>query len=214
VVGAQFSPGPGDTAPIQRIRADDPRPEPTANYLLKGAGLVAIAVISGLLWWLVRHDPPAAVVSAPPPSAPAFAFTMVEGPKVSTNCEENAHGEVKKFFAETPCKRLSRALYETTSGQAKAVVSVVLVSMPDADKSTALKKLADGDNTGNVNDLLYDHTAKIAGAPNIGNGKYESRLNGTELTIVLVDFLDTYKDDALRLRIATEATKLSSGLRG
>jgi hypothetical protein len=213
VVGAQFSPGSGDTAPIQRVRADGPRPEPTANYLLKGAGLVAIAVVSGLLWWLIRHDTPAPVVGASPSPAQAFTFKMVEGPKVSTNCEENAHGEVKKFFAETPCKRLSRALYETTSGKAKAVVSVVLVGMPDSDKSTALKKLADGDSTGNVNDLLYDHTAKIAGAPDIGNGEYESRLNGTEVTIVLVEFLNKYKDDALRLRIATEAIKLSSALR-
>jgi hypothetical protein len=214
VVGAQFSPGSGDTAPIQRVRADGPQSKPTTGYLLKGAGLVAIAVISGLLWWLVRHEDPAPVVAQPPPKTQAFDFQMVEGPKVSTNCEENSHGEVKKFFSDTPCRRLSRALYQTTSGKATALVSVVLVGMPDSDKSAALKKVTDGDNTGNVNDLLYDHTAKIAGAPNIGNGEYESRIDGTEVTIVLVDFKDKYKDDALRLRIAVEATKLSASLRG
>jgi hypothetical protein len=139
---------------------------------------------------------------------------MVEGPKVSTNCEENSHGAVKKFFTDTPCRRVSRALYETTSGGATALVSVVLVGMPDSDKAAALKQVTDGDNTGNVNDLVYDHTAKIDGAPDIGKGEYESRLNGTELTIVLADFLDKHQDDALRLRIAVEATSLSAKLRG
>jgi hypothetical protein len=212
VVGAQFSSGSGDTAPIQRVRADGPQPEPKTNYLLKGAGLVAIAVVSGLLWWLIRHEVPTPVVAQQPQKTGQFEFTMVEGPKVSTNCEENSHGEVKKFFADTPCMRLSRALYETTYGGAKALISVVLVGMPDSDKAAALKKVTDADNTGNINDLVYDKTAKITGAPNIGNGEYESRLGGTQVTIVLADFYDKHKDDALRLRIATEALTLSAKL--
>jgi hypothetical protein len=212
VVGAQFSPGVGDTAPLQRVGAGGPQTKPRVGYLLKGVALVCIAVVSGLLWWLVRHDPPQPV---PQPLAQTeqFPFTIVEGPQVSTNCEQNSYGETKTFFAGNPCKRLSRALYTTNSGGAKALVSVVLVTMPDEANAQALKAVIDKDGTGNVSDLVKDGTAKIAGAPKIYKGKYISRVNGSEVTIVLADFFANHQDTALRERIALDAFRLSGELR-
>lgn len=212
VVGAQFSPGAGDTAPLQRVGAGGPQTKPAVGYLLKGVALVCIAVVSGLLWWLVRHEPPQSV---PQPLAQTgeFAFTLVEGPQVSTNCEQNSYDETKTFFAGNPCKRLSRALYTTNSGGAKALVSVVLVTMPDAASAQALKAVIDRDGTGNVSDLVKDGTAKIEGAPKIYKGKYSSRVNGSEVTIVLADFFANHQDTALRERIALDAFRLSGELR-
>ncbi|HKN51384.1 MAG TPA: hypothetical protein VJX66_02720, partial [Amycolatopsis sp.] len=73
MVGAHFTPGPSDTAPIGAV---PPQPAPgrpgqggrdTKAWVLKGAGLVAIAVVSGLIWFLIRHqDAPAKVADTPP----------------------------------------------------------------------------------------------------------------------------------------------------
>jgi hypothetical protein len=214
VVGAQFSPGAGDTAPLQRVDAGGPQTKPAVGYLLKGAGLVAVAVVSGLLWWLVRHETPQAVAQ-PPAQNGEFAFTIANGPQVSTNCEENAYDKTKTFFADNPCQRLSRALYTTTSGGAKALVSVVLVTMPDAASANQLKALTDKDGTGNVNDLIKDGTAKIDGAPKIykSQAQYDSRVNGSEVTIVMTDFFANHQDKALLQRIAFDALRLSDELR-
>ena len=78
MVGAQFPPANGGTAPLPRIPAAPKR----TGYLVKSLGLVAVAVVSGLVWWLIRHDDTA----MPPPGtrAPAkeFTFAMAEGPEI------------------------------------------------------------------------------------------------------------------------------------
>ena len=214
MVGAQFSPGADDTAPLQRVHAGGPQTKPAVSYLLKGAGLVGVAVVAGLLWWLIRHETPQPVAQ-PPAQNGEFAFTIATGPQVSTNCEENSYSQTKTFFAGNPCKRLSRALYTTNSAGAKALVSVVLVTMPDAASAKQLKALTDQDGTGNVNDLVKDGTAKIDGAPKVykAQAQYDSRVTGSDVTIVMTDFFANHQDKALLKRIALDALRLSDELR-
>jgi hypothetical protein len=211
VVGARFSPGVGDTAPLQRVGGPAPQTNPKLTPL-KGAGLVGIAVVSGLLWWLIRHQEPPAQVAQPPANAGQFQFTLAEGPEVSTDCVKKSYSKTQDFFKENPCTRLSRALYTTTSGGARALVSVVLVTMPDATKATALKTLTDSNNTGNISDMVRDKTAKIPGQPALATGDYESHVNGSEVTIVLASFFQEHKDVPLLNKIALDAIRLSADL--
>ena len=215
-----FTPGPSDTAPIPAVPAQPgPPPGPPRNraLLLRGAGLVAIAVVAGLVWYLIRHDstPEEPVAEPPATTKPAFDYKLAEGPTKATDCAANAYSGAKKFFQDNPCKSLARALYTVQSGEAKALVSVVLVTMPDEAKATELKQLTDRDGTGNVSDLVRDGTFHDTDAPKLSGdeAEYESKASGAEVTIVLTDFYYGHHDKQLLTRIAKNALNLSSKLR-
>ncbi|MBB2505986.1 hypothetical protein [Amycolatopsis echigonensis] len=218
-------PGPSDTAPIPAVPAQPgpppgPPPGPSRNraLLLRGAGLVAIAVVAGLVWYLIRHDstPQQPVAESPATTAkPAFDYKLAEGPVKATDCAANAYSGAKKFFQDNQCTSLARALYTVQSGDAKALVSVVLVTMPDAAKATELKQLTDQDGTGNVSDLVRDGTFHDTDAPKLSGDQavYESKASGPEVTIVLTDFYYGHHDKPLLEQIAKNALKLSGKLR-
>ncbi|GAA1943223.1 hypothetical protein [Amycolatopsis minnesotensis] len=203
---------------MQRIPAGPagPQPEPPSRrtgYLFKGAGLVAVAVVSGFLWWLIRHDGDEPPSQAQGGEKPAFDYKLAEGPKVASDCAANSYGEVKKWFGDHQCTRLSRALYTVNSGKAKVLVSVSLVTMPSPDLAAGLKQLTDTDDAGNVTDLVKDGTAKIAKAPKVAGGEYASNQAGAEVTIVEAAFFEKHEDKALLHRITTGALHLDSNLR-
>lgn len=207
MVGAQFPPN-GGTAPLPRIPAAPKR----TGYLLKALALVAVAVVSGLLWWLVRHDSePAGVAS--PAVRKEFTFAMAEGPVVSTNCAANSTGEVRTWFTQHPCQRLARALYNTAYGNSRVVVAIAVVTTASPGDAAALKSIADRDGTGNIKDLIKDGTAHLQDAPKrLAAGKYGSKTDGNQVTIVLSAFSDDHPDDATLKRVDAEALALSSQL--
>ncbi|MCR6483107.1 hypothetical protein M8542_09785 [Amycolatopsis sp. OK19-0408] len=188
----------------------------TRSLLLRGAGLVAIAVVSGLLWFLIRHDstPDEPVAQPPAQNTGAYQFTMVSGPAKTTDCAEKSYGKTHDFFQDNPCQSLVRALYTAESGGAKALVSVALVGMPDSTKAKTLKTLTEKDGTGNVTDLVKDKTFAGTGTPSVSgeNAAYASKVDGTNTTIVLADFYDKHKDKALLDKIAEDALRLSADL--
>jgi hypothetical protein len=223
VVGAHFTPGPSDTAPLGAVppQPRPPVPGPPARdnktLALRGAGLVAIAVVSGLLWFLIRHDStPEPVAQPPSQSTGQYQFTLVAGPAKSTDCAAKSYGRTHDFFQDNPCQSLVRALYTTETGGAKALVSVVVVGMPDSTKAKALKTLTEQDGTGNVTDLVKDKTFAGTGTPSVSgeNAAYASKVDGTNTTIVLADFYAKHSDKKLIEAIADDALRLSADLKG
>jgi len=222
VVGAHFTPGPSDTAPLGAVPPQPRPPAPgppardTRSLLLRGAGLVAIAVVSGLLWFLIRHDstPDKPVAQPPAQNTGQFKFTLVAGPEKSTDCVAKSFDDTQDFFKDNPCQSLVRALYTTESGGAKALVSVVVVGMPDSAKAKALKALTEKDGTGNVNDMVRDKTFAASGTPSVSgkDSAYASKVEGTNTTIVLADFYAKHKDKDLIEKIADDALRLSADL--
>ncbi|MFF5992744.1 hypothetical protein [Prauserella flavalba] len=214
-----------DTAPMGAVRQQYPPPPPQQqapspggggpNRVVQGAGLLAVALVAGLVWWFVRspgEEPPPAEptqVAEDPLTSGEFDYTTVAGPEVSEDCAGNSYGDVADWFDEHPCSQVSRALYTTESGEARALVSVVVVTMPDAGGAQQLKAITDTDGTGNVNDLVRDETVKLPGAPNVAQGEYESRSEGTEVTIVEAAFFADHTDDELLARIGTDALRLA-----
>lgn len=216
VVGPQFTPGPSDTAPLAAVRAEPAAPpgRDVKALALKGAGLVVIAVVAGLVWYLIRHDSTTEPVAQPAAATSPFDYQLVDGPDRTGDCAAKSYDDTRKYFEGNPCSALARALYTVKYGDAKALVSVAKVSMPTAAQATQLKQLTDRDGTGNVSDLVRDGSYKAKGAPKVSSdqAEYESEVTGTDVTIVLADFYDRHRDDALLKRIATDALKLSDKL--
>jgi hypothetical protein len=204
---------------MQRIdagRPPTPPPPRGRGRLLKAAGLVAVAVVSGLVWWLIRHDSGGGSDESPTGQevqTQQFDYAQQDGPVAATDCATNSYGTIKRWFAEHPCGRLSRALYTTSVNGSKVLVSVSLVTMPAPEQAQQLKRLTDTDNTGNVNDLVRDGTAKIPGAPPLAKGQYSSQVTGADVTIVLAEFFDKHEDQPMLLRVSTDALTLNQKLR-
>lgn len=195
------------------------RPRPAGTRLaLQAAGLLAVALVAGLVWGLIRSSGGGAVGGDPSPTADPltsgkFDYSVVAGPERATDCAANSYGRVVDWFGAHPCTRLARGLYTTTVDGARALVSVSLVTMPDAKAANQLKIVTDTDNTGNVADLLKDGTVSLPDAPNIASGHYASMAKGNEVTIVEANFFGGHVDDPLLARVGEDALRLAKVLR-
>ncbi len=197
------------------------RPEPSPprrrDIWLKGGGLLAVAVVSSLTWWLIRGtggeqtQPQGTLVESPLTSG-EFRYAVVSGPVSSADCAASSYGDVQEWFDEHQCERLSRSLYTTEVDGARALVSVSRVTMPDPQQTRQLKSITDTSGTGNVSDLVRDGTAEIPGAPNVASGEYASTVTERSLTIVEANFFEDHTDKALLQRISTDALRLAGTL--
>nr|BFE48877.1 hypothetical protein GCM10017745_23040 [Saccharothrix mutabilis subsp. capreolus] len=224
---------PSDTAPLWRSEigqldslmgaapapAPARRPAPRQGWLLKGLGLVGVAVVSGLVWLVVM---PKGDTEAPPTTTSTAAtgeFSFARAPQapepvLDSSCAPHAYGKAKEYFTTTPCQQLSRSLYTVSAGGKQVLVSVVVVKMADDKAATDLKKFLDGDNTGNIYDLSREGVAKVPGGPDwVAHGEYASTLKGRELVIVESDFYGAAKsadrDRKLLDRISNDALRLA-----
>lgn len=161
------------------------------------------------------HQDPVQVADQQPSPTAGYDFVVVDGPIVSPECAALSYGKTKKFFGETNCKRLSRAIYTGTAEGKKVLVSVVLVTMPDAAKAKQLKTLTDTDGTGNISDLVRDGSYKTQGGLKLSDeaGQYQSSVSGADVTIVLAKFLDQHEDKPALAKVTAAALHLSAALR-
>lgn len=192
--------------------------------VLQGTGLLLVAVLAGLLWWLIRHDsvrPVAHPVPAQertqntqgPLTGGDFEYTVADGPVASDECLPHSYGEIHDWFDDHPCDQLERGLYTTAGVNGnRALVSVVVVTMPTHDDASELYDMAFNEGTGNVSDLGREGADVPPGAPKVSEGEYKSKIVGSQVTIVETNFFDDTDDgdDADTLaHIAGDARRLS-----
>ena len=225
VAGTQYFTSTGDTAPIPVVRPADgsgqqgSRPPKPRARLFKGAGLLVVAVLAGLIWWLIRHDtgpigePRAAEPTQGPLTSGPFDYTTATGPVVTNNCAAHSYGDLQAWFGEHPCERLSRGLYTAKVNGARALVSVSVVTMSSNELARELYDLARTSGTGNVKDLVREGAANIPDAPDVAEGQYKSTLNPPRVTIVEANFFGGYTNEQLLARIAADARRISALLR-
>lgn len=212
--------------PIQ-FRQEDPPPRPgnpALTWALRAAGLVAVAVISGLVWYYITNDAP------PDTASDGGGDQQTEGvydfaphskmPRAETQytCPEHAYGDIKRFLDTTQCDRLTRQLFVTKVKGRTVYTSVSVVTMASEADAGELRELANKDGSGNVSDVVRDGVVKIDGLDRLSGGEgYASNQNGREVIIVESDFaprdqpdkenekadekaiLDPVCEDALRL---------------
>ncbi|SNR44802.1 hypothetical protein SAMN06265360_10680 [Haloechinothrix alba] len=207
------------------------------SALLAGIGLLAVAVLAGFVWWLVRYDlgtghadvggtavPAEATATATTEhtssTAPEttgsgeYVFDSATAPDVGTDCAAVSYGDVRDWLAEHPCDRVVRGLYETSADGARALVSVVVVTMPDERGAAELRALTDTTGAGNVSDMVRDGSAGIDDAPQVAGGEYASDVTGTDVTIVEAAFFDGHRNSTELADVADEALLLATELRG
>lgn len=204
----------GDTTWIPRIEdsspsadplrfADGPPPRsntnPVLSWSLRVAGLVAIAVVAGLVWTYIQSDSnsdQAGGESAGPTPRPQvdgrYEFTPYRGltdTRTDTDCVAHSYGEVRKLLQQTPCESLTRGLYSATVDGKAIVVSVSAVRMRTPAEAQALRDLSEKSNTGNVNDLVRDKAVAIPGLTTLSaNDGYFVQNKGQTVVIAEADF--------------------------
>ncbi|TWP50169.1 hypothetical protein FKR81_20855 [Lentzea tibetensis] len=232
----RFPPNPSGTAPLYPVdelhklqaimdrRSAQPPPHTHVRrspWLVRGLVLVAVAIVSGLVWWLVQ--PGGGSESASPTtsaSAGKFSFqadTQVPEPLKDSDCAPHAYGETKNFLTKTPCQQLTRALYTTAMPDGRTVyTSVSVVRMKSAEEAVQLKALTERNGTGNVNDLVKEKIVAIPGLDTLANGGYAAEQRDREVVIVESDSVKKAADKAMHSaemkRISADALRLASSL--
>lgn len=204
--------------------------------VLFAAGLLAVAVLAGFLWWLIRHEPepeppgrPQAGVPseqepgsstgqpttkpAPTVQAGRFEFQGLTPHHVSESCDEASYGKVRSWLEDHPCERVVRGLYATRADDARALVSISVVTMPTDADAQQLKKLTDTSGTGNVSDLIRDGTVHVPDAPEVAGGNYASSTTGNSVTIIESAFFGDTKNRALLDEITAQALQVAATMR-
>jgi hypothetical protein len=215
--------------PIQfRQEAPPPGANKAAQWALRIAGLVAVAVLSGVVWYYVTDDdtstPAGEDTGTPQQTEGLYEFTAHEdmpSPKTDTDCAAHAYGDIRDFLAASPCDHLSRQLFVTKADGRTVYTSVSVVTMPDEQKAGELRDLTDKDGSGNVSDVVKDELVTIEGLDGLaGGGGYASKQDGRDVIIVESDFDPGDKsgdedadDDALD-KVCVDALRLSDQVDG
>jgi hypothetical protein len=207
VPGEDTTPLPQRGAPVP-FQAEPP-PRKSQNkalaWVLRGLGLLAVAVISGLIWFYLNDEstPPSQNAVQPSEQQHSGQFNFAAVPQLAepqhdSNCADHAYGDVQKFLQATPCQQLTRGLYTTTSADGRKVyANVSVVRMPTAADAAKLRELADSDGTGNVKDLVREGRVKLPPLTSLsGAGGYHAVQHDRNVIIVESDFApDSKKGD-------------------
>ncbi|MGH3763264.1 hypothetical protein [Actinophytocola sp.] len=208
--------------PIQfRPEEQAPRDNSALAWTLRIIGLIAVAVVSGAVWWYIQIDDGDGSPTGygggttQQQSAGKYEFTQeLDSPRVNGACGDHAYGDTKQFLEENSCERLTRSVFTTSVDGRTIYTSVSVVEMADAATAEALRDKTDEDGSGNVNDLVREGEVKVKGLDTLsGNDGYASEVRGTRVTIVESDYdpktnkdesgtqdvLDDVSRDALRL---------------
>lgn len=135
--------------------------------------------------------------SAPTTTQQIGELTFTQGAyEKTTDCASFAFGEIQDMLSATPCTQMERGLFLTKVGGKDVVITLAVVTMPDAGSAASLKSRADTDGTGNINDLLRDGIVP-PGYPQddgiLGDGEYASSVDGDVVRIVQAAFVDGSK---------------------
>ena len=204
----------GQVMPPQPVQRSGPRGWPLVAIV---AGCV---VLLGLIGWLALASLPSGEQPTSEPTVQPTSAVMAAGgyqftqhsARADTDCAGNAYGQVADFFRTNPCTGLRRLLLTSSIDGRPVVVSVSTVTMPDEQKAEALKKLADTNGTGNVNDLLRAGVRVPSVPGSLSDAAYASDHSDDIVVIVESDYTDPAvgSDDALE-RISEAAIQLGQG---
>ena len=173
------------------------------DFTLKGLGLLGVALVSGFLWYLIRNDPATpnqANVDQPAPYQGIYQFQPYQAPSTVSDCATHATAEVRTYLQQHPCTTMTRSLYTASlSGGDKVVTSIVDVRMDSAANARGLKLKSDGDGTGHVKDLVEDGAVIPSGPNSLQNGGYFSKLKGSDVIIIMTEYLNNGEDSQSNL---------------
>jgi hypothetical protein len=96
-------------------------------------------------------------------------------------CTRYSSGQVRQFFARTPCRSLNRALLVVGTDTDTIAIPVAWVQMPNASSATRLKQILDKDGTGDISPV----PGQVLAAENVHfTGKHDSSLQSGALVAI------------------------------
>lgn len=221
----QVSARPPGRQPQAPRQPRPPKPQQEKQgWVLKALGLVAVAVVSGMLWWLIQQNndqrPPEDQSNADPATVGDYNFVRhPELPKtlIDSDCANHAYDDIEKFLDEKRCQFVARALFTTNAEGQQIYTSVSVVRMLKLEDATKLKQLTDQDGTGNVNDIIKEKTVKVSGLTTLANGAYASAQHELDVIIVESDWAPegkrTKEQTVLLEKVSTDAIRLGDDIR-
>lgn len=196
------APGPGG--------GSSPRITP-GGWALRGFGLFAVSLLSGLLWLALGPGGDEEEAAPPPQPSTQHDFQPVHKEEAFQGCKAVSTDRIQEFFGDVECEHLTRALYTTAlPGGDRALTSVVTVLMPDEESARSLDELTTKDGTGNIRDLVDDDRAGTEDMPPLGDRAYGSERQGRLVVIGDSAYFDkeTPDKDPLLLEITRDALSL------
>jgi len=182
--------------------SDYPEGEPKSRLklvaLVFGGWLVVSLVVLGVLLAVgghhaASHTPqagagPATVTSTPAqsvaPAGPALpnGWTRRAADR-QTDCAAHSYGQVRSFFASTPCSSVQRVLATTEAGGRPVVIASNIVTFDTPDQAQRYLKLVNADGTGNISDLLREGVSYPGGPSQLPDAAFASRADGNRVLV-------------------------------
>jgi hypothetical protein len=198
----------------RRPGPDNDRRSKRMDYALKGLGLLGVALVSGLLWYLVRNNPaPSGTTLSPPSTQPTgvYQFQAYHETTTETDCAAHSTDKVHTFFSTHPCQSLTRSLYTTTLvNSQKVITSVAVVQMSSDANARAMRTVSDGNGTGHVKDLVEDGVVIPGGPSGLQDAGYFSVVKGNRVVIVMTEFVEGDLDHGDTLKSADTSLRAVS----
>lgn len=189
------------------------------------AGLVVVAVVSGLVWYYIINDNTSSTANGGDPGGQqadgAYQFSPHRDmPNADTQdtCPTHAYGDTKRFLEGTKCERLTRQLYVAKVDGRTVYTSVSVVTMADGAAADELRRLTDKNGSGNVSDAVRDKLVTISGLEALNNGGYQASQSGRNVIIVESEFdpkdatSDQKADEDILDSVSTDALRLGAKL--
>jgi len=186
--------------------------QPSRRTLI-GAGAVAAVLIGGGLALSLPFGSDAGPTS-PSLRNPAPAGYAVKVTDVITDCSSHAHGRTKTSFKTENCVKATRSLATGRVSGRPTLFVVARIQMKSAEAAASVKQVLDGNETGNLNDLLRDGKTYPGAPDKMPASGYASVQTGTVVSVAEAGFVDegpsASTDAALRAAAAQVAALVSA----
>ena len=162
---------------------------------------------------LSRPSGSTATPPAPTAQAVAPAGYVVKVTDAITDCAGHSRGKTQVSFKAENCLKATRLLATGEVGGRPVLFVVSRIQMATGEAAASVKRVLDGNGTGNLNDLLRDGMTYPGAPAKMPISGYASVQTGTVVTVAEAGFIDgrsSNTDPALRAAAAAVATKVSA----
>lgn len=131
-----------------------------------------------------------------------------------TDCAGHSRGKAQVSFKAENCVKATRSLATGEVGGRPVLFVVSRIQMATGEAAASVKRVLDGNGTGNLNDLLRDGLTYPGAPAKMPVSGYASLQTGTIVTVAEAGFVDggpsSNTDPALRAAAAEVATEVSA----
>ncbi|NMM24302.1 MAG: hypothetical protein HHJ11_12540 [Phycicoccus sp.] len=185
---------------------------PPSRSTLAVAGVLVVLLVGGGVA-LSRPSGSTATPPAPTVQAAAPAGYVVKVTDAITDCAGHSRGKTQVSFKAENCLKATRLLATGEVGGRPVLFVVSRIQMTTSEAAASVKRVLDGNGTGNLNDLLRDGMTYPGAPAKMPVSGYASVQTGTVVTVAEAGFIDgrsSNTDPALRAAAAAVATKVST----